>query len=46
MLKRCLVRTENLTEDSLYIDENAFWTLKEKLEELGEDEEFILINNE
>lgn len=44
-LKRCLTRTENLTEDCLYINEEAFYKLKKRFEDLGKDEGCVLVEN-
>lgn len=43
--QRCLLRTSNMPEGALFIDENAFNLFLKVFEPLHEDEEAIIINN-
>lgn len=43
-LKRTLKRTKEMPEGQFYINEEGFYTLKEKFEPLEKDEEHILID--
>ncbi len=46
MRKRVVKRNNNLPNDSLWIDENAFELFKKTYEALGEDENYIVIETD
>jgi hypothetical protein len=46
MRKRVAKRNNNLTNDSLWIDENAFELFKQSYEALGDDENYIVIETD